>query len=328
VYNDRYGVSLRSRAIDHFADLSRLGSYFPGLSNALLESSRVHRLLGFHPERRLPRLAATPFSKWWRERPISGADRSKAKAVLVLDGFTQYYEPHIAKAAVFVLEALGYSVLVTPCLSFGRVQLSQGLLRKARRRLIAVVDRLQPYAEQGISIIGLEPSEILTLRDEAPDLFRDPEIRAKIAFVAKQTVLFEEFVLQNQHEMAAGLSNRRLPANPILIHGHCHQKSLLGMDSTLKALRLVPGSEVELIPSGCCGMAGAFGYQTEHFSVSKKIAELVLFPAIRNAPEGTRIVATGASCRHQIADGLGLRAYHAAELFAEAMGFTDSDSRH
>ncbi|MCI0666920.1 MAG: FAD-binding protein [Methylococcaceae bacterium] len=324
IYNDRYGVSLRSRMIDHFAHLSRFGSHFPDLSNAVLEASWMHRLLGFHCDRRLPRLAAMPFSSWWSRRPIVKADQSRGSAVLILDVFNDYYEPDIAKAAVVVLEALGYQVLVTACLSFGRVQLSQGLLGKARRKLIAALDRLEPYAQQGLPIIGLEPSEILTLRDEAPDLFKDSAVREKIGLAAKQTMLFEEFVLQNQNQVAARLLPG-LPAGHVLIHEHCHQKSLLGMGATLRALQLIPGAEVELIPSGCCGMAGAFGYQREHFSVSQKIAELALFPAIRNAPKGARIVATGASCRHQISDGLGLRAYHVAELFAEALGLTNPD---
>lgn len=324
--NDRYGISLRSRIIDHFPDLSRYGSFFPGITNSLLGTPWIRRLLGFHAERQLPRLAREPFSKWWTRHRVSGADRSKEQVVLVLDVFSSFYEPGIAAAAVQVLEALNVQVIVAARLSFGRIQISQGLLRKARAQLIDALNRLDPYAEQGSPIIGLEPSEILTLRDEAPDLFKDPALREKITRLAKRTFLFEEFLFEKQAEVSARLTRSNPDPRRILIHGHCHQKSLLGMDATLKALQLIPGAQVELIPSGCCGMAGAFGYEKEHFVVSQLIAELVLFPAIRHAPERTRIIATGASCRHQILDGLNIRAYHVAEVFAEVLGFANLTS--
>ncbi|MGH8555415.1 MAG: (Fe-S)-binding protein, partial [Gammaproteobacteria bacterium] len=216
-------------------------------------------------------------------------------------------------AAVGFLERAGYRVGLTRGIESGRVQISQGFLRQAKGILNRSIAWLYPHAAEGTAIVGLEPSEILTFRDEAPDLVAS-RLRAQARTVAERTLLFEEFVAGESR--AGKLGELAFNQNPchLLVHGHCHQKALAGMRPLLDALMILPHAKVETIPSGCCGMAGAFGYEREHYEVSMRIGELVLFPAVRGAAPETLIVAPGTSCRHQIADGAGRRAYHPAEL--------------
>lgn len=320
-YNDQNGTPLRSRIIDHFDSLSLYASYLPEMSNILLAQPWMKTILGFHPHRQLPKLASIKFSQWWKNRKPFPIETSQAEVVLVLDIFSEYFEPDIAIAAISVLENLNFRVTVTPCLSLGRAQISQGLLRHARQRIVKAINILLPYAQSGIPLVGLEPSEILTLRDEAQVLFKDGNINKQIETVSKQAYLFDEFIVQNQPMINS--NNFRMPQHTkrFLVHGHCHQKSLVGMQPTQILLSQIPDAIVDMIPSGCCGMAGAFGYEKEHYKISMQIAELELFPAVRNAPNDTLIVASGASCRHQILDGLGVRAFHPAEILAQSIGY-------
>lgn len=180
---------------------------------------------------------------------------------------------------------------------------------------------IYPYAKEGMSIVGLEPSESLTFRDEAIDLLNDDLMHAKARLVAKQSLLFEEFMLDQAKAGTLDVSIFDNMPRRILLHGHCHQKALGGMQPSIDVLRMIPNTNV--IPSGCCGMAGAFGYEAEHYDISRQIGELVLFPEIRAAAADTLIVATGTSCRHQIVDGTGVSALHPAELMQVALKSTD-----
>ena len=218
-----------------------------------------------------------------------------------------------------MLESLNFRVTVTPSLSLGRVQISQGLLRHAQERIVKAINLLLPFVEAKATLISLEPSEILTLRDEAPLLFEDNKLRKQIRTVSKRAYLFDEFIARNQQVIDTNSFTLEQASGRFLVHGHCHQKSLVGMEPTQNMLSLIPNAEVDIIPSGCCGMAGSFGYEKEHYEVSMQIAELELFPAIRNASSDTLIVATGVSCRHQIANGMGVRAFHPVEVFARSM---------
>ena len=315
-YYDRHGVPLRSKFIGRLDTLSRYAGVLPRFSNAVMGSAWFKRILGIHPRRRFPELARQTFRAWWKNRQSSCITHPQGDVVLVLDPFSEFYEPHIAIAAVSVLEDLNYRVTITPCLSLGRIQISQGLLRQAREKILKAINLLHPFAEKGIPLIGLEPSELLTLRDEAADLFVDKSIKQKVGRVSKQAFLIEEFIVRNRQAINLKvIANQQSPSH-MMVHGHCHQESLVGMEPTVRMLSLIPDTNVEIIASGCCGMAGAFGYEREHYDISLKIAELVLFPAIRNAPEDSLIVATGTSCRHQILEGLGVRAYHPAEVLA------------
>ncbi len=318
-HHDRFGVPLRSRIIADFDRLSRWGSLLPQFTNALLAQRWLKRWLGFHPDRTLPQLARQRFSRQRHARRSPGTLDPAAELLLVIDPFSEFYEPSIAAAAVTVLERFGRRVRLSPCLPLGRVELSQGLLRRARMRVTEAVEILYPYAASGRPIIGLEPSELLTLRDEAADLVAGEAMRKQAQAVADQAVLFEEFISREEALADRTPFARNDLPNTLLVHGHCHQKSLVGMRPTLEALALIPGIDVKLIPSGCCGMAGAFGCEAEHYALSLQIAELTLFPAIRQAPDSSLIVASGASCRQQIADGLGVRARHPAEILAMAL---------
>jgi Fe-S oxidoreductase len=238
------------------------------------------------------------------------------------DTFSEYFEPDVALAAVQVLRAAGYAVHLArnadgraPCC--GRTHLAVGDVERARAKARTLLATLAPLAARGIPIVGLEPSCVLTLRDEYAVLGLPAADQALVS----QTLLFEEFV---QRESRAG---RFAPlwheaSQPMLVHGHCHQKAFGLMDGVLAALRLVPGVQVSAIESSCCGMAGSFGYDAEHHDASMRMAELSLLPAVRAAGDAV-IVASGTSCRHQIADGASRRAWHVAEVLAAHLSNDD-----
>ena len=246
---------------------------------------------------------------------MAGTRGDAGRVVFVVDVFTDYNEPHIGLAAIEVLELSGYEVIVPEIGALGRPQLSKGLVREAKALAETNVELLAPFAAEGLPIVGIEPSEILTLTDEYPDLVPE-RLRTAAREIAGATSLVEVFV---GRELAAGRIH--LPfetrAERVLVHGHCHQKALIGNEPVLAALRQLPGRTVEAIPSGCCGMAGSFGY--EHYELSMQIGELVLFPAVRAASAETVLVAPGTSCRHQIHDGTKQHARHPMEVIRDAI---------
>ena len=188
------------------------------------------------------------------------------------------------------------------------------MLEHARALAAQNLAVLAPYAERGVPIIGLEPSCLLTLRDEYPDFLRSPQARA----VADHSYLLDEFLVKLHQEGQLDLRFRETPGK-VLFHGHCHQKALVGSAASVAALRLIPGLQVEEVDAGCCGMAGAFGYEKEHYDISMRIGEERLFAAIRAADADVEVVAVGTSCRHQISDGTGRTARHWAEVLVEAL---------
>ena len=244
--------------------------------------------------------------------------RGSREVVLLVDTFNRYFEPENPRAAVRVLEAAGYRVHVAQPLigerplCCGRTFLSAGLVQEAKREAQRVLDALAPWVANGIPVIGLEPSCLYTLRDEYPVLL--PQAKA----LAANAFLFEEFLA---HEAEAGRLELKLKPleQEALLHGHCHQKAFGAMGAVERTLALVPGLKVSTIESGCCGMAGSFGYEAEHYELSLKMAELSLLPAVRRAGAETLIVADGTSCRHQIADGTERRAIHVARVLERAL---------
>ncbi|NTV96392.1 MAG: (Fe-S)-binding protein, partial [Thiobacillus sp.] len=250
--------------------------------------------------------------------PEPAAEAPRGEVILFVDTFSHHFEPEVAEAAQTVLAAAGYQVRVaTPApddaepdrpLCCGRTYLSAGLVGQARREAKRTLAALAPALAEGIPVVGLEPSCLLALRDEFYCLGLGPDV----APLAKQAWLFEEFLL---HEYNKGL---RLPLKPItpgkaLVHGHCHQKAFGAMKSVRKVLAWIPEFEFELIEASCCGMAGAFGLESEHYDVSMRMAEQALLPAVRAAGDAL-IVADGFSCRHQIEDGSGRKPVHVATL--------------
>ena len=314
-YYQANGLPLRNRLFGRIARMNRLGCRMPALVNWVsgLAPSRwaLERLAGIDRRRPLPSLAAQTFTDWFARR-VPPAAAPRGEVVLFNDTFTTYNVPEIAQAAVEVLEAAGYRVVLVDRECCGRPLISKGMLAEAREHAAWNVARLAPYARRGVSIVGLEPSCLLTLRDETVDLVRTDDARA----VARQSFLFEEFLLRERARglvLAFGGNGRKA-----LLHGHCHQKALVGTAPTVGALRWA-GFEVEEVDSGCCGMAGSFGFEREHYDISVALGNRRLAPAVKAAPLETEIVAPGISCRQQIQHLAGRRAKHPAEVLREAL---------
>jgi FAD/FMN-containing dehydrogenase/Fe-S oxidoreductase len=324
-YYGTRGVPLRARVFGNAATLGRLGSAAAPVSNWVLGSAwarwLLRRLIGIHPRRRLPPFARQRFSRWFHaRRPEPAAPRGAAAALpgggrvaLLADTFTEFHYPSIGRAAVRVLEAAGCHVVLAPSACCGRPMISNGLVREAQALARRNTARLEALADAGIPIIGLEPSCTVMFRDEYPDLAPGGAAQS----VARQTFMIEEFLV-HLHERGM-----RLPftegARTVLLHGHCHQKAMVGTRPSLAALGWLPGAIVREVDSGCCGMAGSFGYEDEHYEVSLQMGERVLFKAVRELPPEAVIVAAGASCRQQIFHGTGRRALHLVEALAGAL---------
>ena len=322
-------MPLRTKLFAHINRINRLGSRFAPLSNWAAGSS-IGRLvsgvlLGVHPNRRLPSFAAQTLPQWFNSRlaqkvasnpsNTTGDDRTvKGTVALFNDTFMNYNYPEIGIAAVELLEAAGYRVLLANARCCGRPMISKGLLDEAAAYARYNVDLLYGFAEQGVPIIGCEPSCLLTFRDEYPEFCRDDRARK----VAENSYMIDEFLAMQQEKGELDLEFSDLPKK-VLFHGHCHQKSLVGTASSLTALRLPPGYEVELINSGCCGMAGSFGFEKEHYDVSMTIGEQVLFPAIKGKGSDWEVAVMGVSCRQQVEHGTGRRARHLVEVLRDAL---------
>ena len=314
---------LRNKLFAHINRLNRLGSRFAPLSNwgagSPIGKFVSSVLLGVHPSRRLPRFASQTLAQWFNSRPASSADRTvKGTVALFNDTFMNYNYPEIGKAAVELLEAAGYRVQLANAQCCGRPMISKGLLDEAAAHARYNVDLLHAFADQGVPIIGCEPSCLLTFRDEYPEFCRDGLAHAKARKVAENSYLIDEFLamLHDKGELELEFSNR---SKKVLFHGHCHQKSLVGTAPSLTALRLPPGYEVELINAGCCGMAGSFGFEKEHYDVSMTIGEQTLFPAIRDKGAEWEVVVMGVSCRQQVEQGTGRTARHLVEVLRDAV---------
>jgi Fe-S oxidoreductase len=268
----------------------------------------------------MPLLHGYSLRSWHkRHRRKSSSTKSftNGKVYLFCDEFTNYNDTHIGEKAILLLESLGYEVVIPQHEESGRTWLSKGFVRKAKEIANRNIELLAPIISEDAPLIGIEPSAILTFRDEYPDLARD-ELLPAARQLAGQALMFDEFFMK---EVSAGriTSDQFTPAQQeILFHGHCQQKSVGDPSATVKMLSTPTGHSVRTIPSGCCGMAGSFGYEAEHFDISQRIGELVLFPAVNKALPQTMVAAPGTSCRHQIKDGTGRRAKHPIEIMWEA----------
>lgn len=305
---------LRDRAFANIAFLLRIGSLLPGVANLAANLSAARKLLsraGVHPDRPLPKLADRTFDNWFQDRASTSATRGDV--VLFDDTFTNFVHPEVGMATTLVIEALGYRVIrVADRTCCGRPSISKGLLDQAQQMARRNVDALRAFAEAGTPIIGIEPSCLLTLRDEYPLLMRDEASAA----VASQALLFDEWLARElARDDVADIF--RGDHGQLLLHAHCHQKALAGFDQTLSVLRRA-GYEPELIETGCCGMAGSFGFETEHYDISRQMGELRLFPAIRSARH-IPVAVTGVSCRQQIGHFTDAQPRHVAEYLADAL---------
>jgi Fe-S oxidoreductase len=322
----KHGLSLRDRLVGFLPRYAALASRFAPLANWRNNSPLLRMLFenvtGISAQRALPEWRRDVFSL--EAEAIGPAGGSEA--VLFADTFNRAYERENLDAALRVLVAGGYRVHIpkpadaSRPLCCGRTFLSAGLVDHARTELDRLVTTYAPFAARGVPIVGLEPSCLLTLRDELLSLRSDEAAKS----ISAHALLFEEFLVR---EASAG--RLQLPLGPVgdkaLVHGHCHQKSFGALTSVGQVLRLVPGLDVETIESSCCGMAGAFGYGADTYQASMEMAELSLLPAVRRADDATLIVADGTSCRHQIKDGAGRGALHVARVLAMSLNSARSN---
>ncbi len=316
--NERQGVPRRSRLIAASVHQAAWGSRLAPLSNWLMQSRAVRVLLEhwYGLDRRVPppRFARTTFRQWFaRHRRVQAPPGPRPPVVYFVDTWTNFYLPQVGQAAVRVLEALGYEVLAPPTGCCGRPLISKGLLKDARALCERNTAVLAPYALDGVPIVGTEPSCVSTLLDELPQLVRKPEARRIAA--AAQTI--EQFVARALAERPDAL-RFRAGAAPLLYHGHCHQKALLGTADAVQVLAACTGGQAREINSGCCGMAGSFGHEVEHYDVARAVGEQRLFPAIR-ARGAAQIAISGFSCRHHVEHHTGVPARHVVEYLADAL---------
>ena len=319
-YHREHGTPLRSWAFGHYATLSQLGQPVAPLANAILKGPGkwVMNWVGIHPERSIPELAAQPLSRWFRQHAQKRNGRAaneRGQVVFFHDTFTEHNEPHVGQAAIRVLEAAGYDVILPEgkkCC--GRPAMSKGLLDEVKRLAAHNVTVLAPYARQDIPIVGVEPSCMSMLVDDYPDVVPGDDSKA----VARMSKPIDAFLVEAAAEGNLNLRFDETPRN-ILFHGHCHQKAVFGTASTRAMLQLIPNCTVREIDSTCCGMAGSFGYEKEHYELSMQVAELSVAPAVRAAPADVIICATGTSCRDQIDHTTGRAAKHPVEILAEAL---------
>jgi Fe-S oxidoreductase len=313
------GISLHDRLVAYlprYAPWASRLSFVANLRNRVPGLAKLTEgLTGFTATRNLP---------VWSARPFRNDEVRKTEApgaVIFADCFNRYFEPENLRAAVKVLGAADVPLDVAAApkgerpLCCGRTFLSAGLVEEARIEAQRLVDALLPYAEQGVPIVGLEPSCLLTLRDEIPSLLpgKDTDL------LAKRARMLEEYIA-DQDENPDFVLPLTSPAKRVLLHGHCHQKAMGVMSSIEKTLARLPDTEVETVETSCCGMAGAFGYGVDTNEVSRKMAEADLAPAVRMADKQTMIVADGTSCRHQVADLTGRKPIHIARLLEMALG--------
>ncbi len=323
-YYDANGTPFKVKAIAGISRINKLGSAFPMLSNVFIGSKLtagiLKSMMGFAPKRNLPKLYKTTLKSWMaKQAKTKGLSSSgKGKIYLFADEFTDYNDTEIGIKAFQVLTKLGYEVELPNHKESGRTYISKGLIRKAKSIANSNVESLQGLINDEHPLIGIEPSGILTFRDEYPDLV-DEKNKSAAQKIAGSALLFDEFIEQEIEKGNIKTDQFTDVEKSIKLHGHCHQKAIASIKPSITMLSLPKNYRVEEIKSGCCGMAGSFGYEKEHYDLSMKIGELVLFPEIRKTKPETIIAAPGTSCRQQIKDGTGIKAFHPIEILFDAL---------
>ena len=326
-YYKTNGLPLRAGLFGRYRAVSRLGSATAPLSTWAAGCGPVRwaldRFAGIDRRRRLPPFARQNFLTWWknrergnggtRERDTSRLTReSRGTVAFFADTFMMYNYPDVGRAAVKVLERLGYEVELAPAVCCGRTMISKGMLGEAQRAARRAVQAMRPLLDRGLPIVGCEPSCLLTFRDEVPDLVPGDAAQG----LARHAVLIDEFLAREHRRDPLPLAGGQ--ARTVLVHGHCHQKALAGTSSLQQVLEAA-GFRAQMVDAGCCGMAGSFGFEKEHYDLSMAIGERRLLPAVRALPADAPVVAMGVSCRQQILHGTGRRALHLVELLAQTL---------
>ncbi|MFN8256855.1 MAG: FAD-linked oxidase C-terminal domain-containing protein [Bacteroidales bacterium] len=329
-YYDLKGVPLRSKLIANISRINQLAMPVGFIYNFFVKtpffSKPLNSIMGFSPNRKFPALSKKTLRKYVKEYyeklQLNIKDNKKGKVYLFADEFTNFNDAEIGIKAVHLLNNLGYEVLVPKHLESGRTYLSKGLVKKAKKLAQKNIELLKDMISSDTPLIGIEPSAILTFRDEYRELFKKDTEKAEFEQaekLSKNCLMIEEFISREMEKGNINSDSFSKEEKMLKLHGHCYQKALTTTNPVKKALSLPENYKLEEIPSGCCGMAGSFGYEKEHYELSMKVGELVLFPAVRNALEGTIIVASGTSCRHQIKDGTGVKAQHPVEILYDAL---------
>ena len=322
-YYDANGVPLRVRMIANIVFFNRLGSLWPGGYNFFLKnplfSYLLKKMAGFAPQRNFPSLHETTLRNWAHSNPFELTPAEpKGSVILFTDEFTDYNDTLLGISAVRLLVRLGYTVRLVSHLQSGRVLISKGLLRKAREKARFNIMALSEASGGKLPVVGIEPSAILALRDEYPELAGE-ELEESALRLANSSFMIEEFINMEMERGKITKEKFTRKTAKIYLHGHCQQKAVSSTAPSLKILSFPENFSAREIPSGCCGMGGAFGYEKEHYELSFKIGELVLFPEIRSLPEDAVIAAPGTSCRSHILDGTSRKALHPAEILHRAL---------
>ena len=319
------GAPLRSRLVANIASLYRIGSFSPALTNFVLHNrltgNLLKKLTGFAQQRSIPGLGKRTLRKWCRQNlnfMNEKISEPKGSLYLFIDEFSDFNDSEIGIKAVKVLNHLGYRVLVTDHDVSGRTFLSKGFVKKAAKIAAKNVAIFQSKIDESHPLVGIEPSAILTFRDEYPDLLRGEE-KSAANRIAKNCLMIDEFLVREQEKGNIAVSSFTKQELNIRLHGHCQQKAIASTLPTKKMLSIPANYHVSEVPSGCCGMAGSFGYEKEHYDLSMKIGNLVLFPELLGLGPDVEIAAPGTSCRHHIFDGTGKRASHPIEILYEAL---------
>lgn len=318
---DNSHIPLRSRLIANLTSMQKLGMILPWFYNTvitnIITSSLIKQILRFAPQRSIPKLYKMTLRSWMKKHP-DNRFCNKGRVYFFADEFTNFMDVEIGIKFIKLLRTLGYEVIIPKHVESGRTELSKGLLKKAKVIAEKNVSLLKEIISDKTPLVGIEPSCILSFRDEYPDLVNE-NIQEDARKLAANCLLYDEFIVREVHK--GNITQEQFTELPLYIklHGHCHQKSLASIEPSKEMLSLPKNYRVDIIPSGCCGMAGAFGYEKEHYTLSMQIGEQVLFPAIRQTGNEICISAPGTSCRQQIKDGTGRQAYHPIEILFNSL---------
>lgn len=321
-YYDANGVPFRSKLIANFSKSAKLGALAPGIYNFMVGNkmigNAIKKLSGFATERSMPKMYKITLRAWYKKHKPQNQPQQKGEVFLFCDEFTNYNDTETGIKAILLLEKLGFKVIITAHEESGRTWLSKGLLRKAKEIANKNISLFSKMISDDTPVIGIEPSAILTFRDEYIDLANDENFE-KAKQLAKNVFTIDEFIASAIDKGLITQDQFTDEPKEILLHGHCQQKALSSVTYTAKILSLPKNYTVQTVASGCCGMAGSFGYEKEHYHLSQQIGELVLFDAVRKKTPNTIVAAPGTSCRHQVKDGTGNRAFHPAEILYDAL---------
>jgi FAD/FMN-containing dehydrogenase/Fe-S oxidoreductase len=313
-------ISLRTKLIANINRINGIASKLSKIHNILIKQNWVKSILGIAKERSLPKLQPKSLRHWYKKNKnnLTTSKTKKGALYLFCDEYTNYYDTQIGIKAILLLTKLGYEVLMIDHPESGRAFISKGFLKQAQKIAKQNVDIFKDIISEEIPLIGIEPSTILGFRDEYPNLIA-PEDKSIALKLSKNVLLIDEFIAQEIDKGHIDSSHFISDEKEIMLHGHCHQKALSSINFTEKLLSLPINYKVNAIASGCCGMAGSFGYEKEHFELSNKIGEMILFPSVRLSKSATVVAAPGTSCRHQIQDGTGIKALHPVEILYDAL---------